>query len=154
MVAYSFQKQFVPAIRSGQKRQTIRADRKRHARPGEALQLYAGMRTKGCFKIIDDPVCERVDDIRIDLRSLDSVTPAAETNEAIMALLRDVSVEVNGAPVLGDDLDILARADGFGTWSFIRSKEPMLPFVAMMSFWMFEHGAIDFRGALIRWEPK
>lgn len=45
MVAYSFQKRFVEPIRSGRKRQTIRADRKRHARPGEVLQLYSGMRT-------------------------------------------------------------------------------------------------------------
>lgn len=62
MVAYSFKKQFVAPIREGllvppmratlyPKRQTIRAGRKRHARPGEELQLYCGMRTKGCFLI-------------------------------------------------------------------------------------------------------
>ena len=38
MVAYSFKQQFAPAILSGAKCQTIRADRKRHAREGEAVQ--------------------------------------------------------------------------------------------------------------------
>lgn len=62
MVAYSFKKQFVQPIRLGlssislsfdcpPKRQTIRADRKRHARVDEELQLYCGMRTKHCFLI-------------------------------------------------------------------------------------------------------
>lgn len=48
MVAYSFQKRFAEAIVEGRKRQTIRANRKRHARPGEELQLYVGMRTRQC----------------------------------------------------------------------------------------------------------
>jgi hypothetical protein len=46
VVAYSFRQQFRPPILAGTKRQTIRADRKRHARPGEQLQLYTGMRTR------------------------------------------------------------------------------------------------------------
>lgn len=62
MVAYSFKKQFVQPIRVGlssislsfdcpPKCQTIRANRKRHARVGEELQLYCGMRTKHCYLI-------------------------------------------------------------------------------------------------------
>jgi len=35
MVAYSFRARFREPILVGAKRQTIRADRKRHARPGE-----------------------------------------------------------------------------------------------------------------------
>ncbi|MEJ0016825.1 MAG: ASCH domain-containing protein [Acetobacteraceae bacterium] len=46
MVAYSFKRDFAAPILAGIKRQTIRADRRRHARPGEVLQLYTGMRTK------------------------------------------------------------------------------------------------------------
>jgi hypothetical protein len=58
MVAYSFQKQFVPAIISGKKRQTIRAfGKRRHAYVGEPIQLYVGMRTKQCAKIIPDQIC-------------------------------------------------------------------------------------------------
>lgn len=58
MPAYNFQKQFAPLVESGQKRQTIRAiGKRRHARPGESLQLYTGQRTKACRKLISpDPV--------------------------------------------------------------------------------------------------
>lgn len=56
MVAFNFQLQFVPAIRSGEKCQTIR--RTARAKEGDRLQLYTGMRTKACRKIVSpDPVC-------------------------------------------------------------------------------------------------
>lgn len=48
MVAYSFKGMFADPILMGGKTQTIRAHRKRHARSGEELQLYTGMRTKKC----------------------------------------------------------------------------------------------------------
>lgn len=65
MVAYSFNKRFVPMVRDGMKLQTVRAHRKRHAQPGERLQLYFGMRTKHCKKIVADPICTAVLPIEI-----------------------------------------------------------------------------------------
>ena len=62
MVAINFQKQFAAAIESGQKTQTIRA--KARCKPGDRLQLYTGMRTKGCRKL-QDAVCTRVAAIKI-----------------------------------------------------------------------------------------
>lgn len=54
MVAYSFQKRFIAPILSGRKAQTIRAvGKRRHARPGDFLQLYSGMRTKHCRLILE-----------------------------------------------------------------------------------------------------
>lgn len=77
MVAYSFRQRFVAPIQVGlgtiehipgteyaPKRQTIRANRKRHARPGEELQLYCGMRTKGCF-LIGRARCTSVSGVRL-----------------------------------------------------------------------------------------
>lgn len=87
MVAYSYKAGFVAPIRVGlglavldlhyelggylpgqpirPKRQTIRANgRRRHARPGEALQHYHGMRTTKCFKI-GDARCKGVSDVRL-----------------------------------------------------------------------------------------
>ena len=82
MVAYSFKRRFVSPIRVGlglpveidisktvipppPKLQTIRAiGRRRHARPGETVQLYCAMRTKQCFKI-GDAQCTRVTPINI-----------------------------------------------------------------------------------------
>jgi uncharacterized protein YqfB (UPF0267 family) len=66
MVAYSFQKRFAEPILAGTKSQTIRADRKRHARPGEELQLYTGMRTKHC-RLIARVQCIGIRPITLDL---------------------------------------------------------------------------------------
>ena len=59
MVAYSFKSQFEEPIVAREKRQTVRGFRKRHARPGEPIQLYVGMRTRNCRKILTpDPIPE------------------------------------------------------------------------------------------------
>src|SRR3954469_9461421 len=54
MPAYSFQERFIPFIIDESKDHTVRAERagrSRHARPGETVYLYYGMRTKWCRKI-------------------------------------------------------------------------------------------------------
>lgn len=94
MCAYSFQKRFVDPILSGIKRQTIRADRKRHARPFEELQLYTGMRTKDC-RLIARARCE-------------SITPIT------LSFIHRGSVQVDGSPWY--DLDNFAVLDGFRDW--------------------------------------
>ena len=63
MVAYSFKGRFAELIRTGSKTQTVRAERKRHAMPGETLQLYTGMRTRSC-KLIARATCVAVSPIR------------------------------------------------------------------------------------------
>jgi uncharacterized protein YqfB (UPF0267 family) len=72
VVAYSFQQRFAPPILSGTKQQTIRADRKRHARPGEEMQLYTGMRTKQC-ELICRTTCISVVPITIEMLGEGSV---------------------------------------------------------------------------------
>jgi len=66
MTAYNFKACFADDVESGRKRQTIRAVRKdkRKPRPGEALQLYTGMRTKSCRKL-RDAVCEYTQEVRM-----------------------------------------------------------------------------------------
>jgi hypothetical protein len=44
---------FVCQIKEGRKRQTIKGDRKRHARLGETMQLHCGRRSPQRFKIGD-----------------------------------------------------------------------------------------------------
>ncbi len=66
MVAYSFKQQFRKPILAGTKQQTIRAERKRHARLGEQLQLYTGMRTRQC-RIIGRAVCSSVVPVTIGI---------------------------------------------------------------------------------------
>lgn len=131
MVAYSCKKRFAPAIAAYFKRHTIRGNRKRHARVGEDIQLYVGMRTKFCTKIIPDPVCTRVEPVRIEF-----------TPKETIARIWVADVEVS-------DLDAFAIEDGF------ECAEDMA------RFWFAEHqkSKIDaplttFNGFLIGWEPK
>jgi hypothetical protein len=124
MVAYSFNKRFEVAIREGWKTQTIRKGRARHARPGEFLQLFCGMRTAHCRRIVEDVRCIEVTVIVISFDDL------AEIN----------SITTNGAPVA--DLDAFAVADGFTDSS------------DMSAFWRASHSALDgmeFIGVLIEW---
>lgn len=126
MVAYSFQKQFAEPIIAGTKRQTIRAPRlgkTRHARPGDALQLYTGMRTKQCRKI-GDAVCEGAHRFLLNIRdghcawSMPGGTRSA-------------------GPHMMDDF---ARSDGFADWS------------DMKAFFAEHHPGVDmFEGILITW---
>lgn len=95
MVAYNFQKRFAPAILSGEKTHTIRRNgKRRHARKGEKLQLYTGMRTAACVKIIPDPTCQFTVPVTIE------VAPEV------------ISLILLGTHVI-DDLESFAIADGF-----------------------------------------
>lgn len=140
MVAYSFKRRFVTRIQVGlgqiehipgteyvPKRQTIRAvGKRRHARPGEAIQLYSGMRTKKCFKI-GEARCVSVEPIRVYVCG------------SCLQINNDRSHNI-----VDHELDKFARADGFSGW-----KE-------MQEFWAKEHGGKQigpFNGLLIKWEP-
>lgn len=53
MVAYNFQPEFISPILLGTKVSTIRPDgKRRHARAGEEVQLYVGMRTPDCALLL------------------------------------------------------------------------------------------------------
>jgi len=65
MAILNFQKQFVPLIKSGKKRQTIREARKHPIKVGETLYLYTDLRTKKAKKI-RQVICKSVDKISIE----------------------------------------------------------------------------------------
>jgi hypothetical protein len=123
MVAYSFKKQFVPLIRQGYKRQTIRAHSlRRHARVGELIQLYTAMRTAHCARILPDVTC-------ID------VCPVIIQFDDAMRITRIETAEV---PVR--DLDAFAVRDGF------------TDIEDMAGFWEDTNGRMArFEGVLIEW---
>jgi uncharacterized protein YqfB (UPF0267 family) len=100
MVAYSFKRQFEAPILAGTKQQTIRADRKRHARPGEELQLYTGQRTKAC-RLIGRATCESTTPITLDFH-LDRVCFDG-------TVLRSLP-----------NLDEFAKFDGFDEWRSLK----------------------------------
>jgi hypothetical protein len=101
MVAYSFNLKFIGPIRAGSKTQTVRGDRKRHARAGEEVQLYTGMRTNHC-RMIGTATCKSVESIRFDF----------EKQEVV----------IGGAAPIEDlpDLDAFAASDGFEDFRDLR----------------------------------
>lgn len=136
MVAYSFRPQFAEPIVALQKRQTVRGHRARHARPGEAMQLYTGMRTKQCRKLLAiDPVCLDVREVVIGLNSRHP-------------LLID-AISIDGIAQDDAQIEAFAVADGFGgalAEGFARRR--------MGEFWVRHHDWSRFHGVVLRWEPS
>jgi hypothetical protein len=126
VVAYSFQRRFAEPILAGTKGGTIRADRvRRHARPGDELQLYVGMRTKQC-RLITRKTCLGCEPITINFASWGSGYVIAGTR-CLQRL---------------PELDAFAAFDGFRCFS------------DMAEFWAATHGVDRFHGWHIRWlEP-
>ncbi|WP_291208909.1 hypothetical protein [Hyphomonas sp.] len=123
MVAYSFKQRFADPIEQRTKLQTIRLDRKRHARKGEELQLYQGMRTRHC-RLLRRATCTLVCDIEINWKP-----------PVIIRLDKFIVLAERGM------LEDFARKDGFEDLADMRA------------FWEAEHpGLTIFRGKLIRWE--
>lgn len=137
MVAYSFATQFVEPIVSREKLQTVRANRRRHARVGEPIQLYTAMRTKQCRKIVDvDPVCVDVQSILID------VDPA---DRRLISL-----IHINCVSLSPWDIEYFAQRDGFVADADKSATR------RMGEFWLKAHGGgslerIEFEGVCIRW---
>lgn len=132
MVAYSFQAQFEAQIAALQKRQTVRSFRKRHARPGEPMQLFTGMRTRHCRKILTpDPLCLDLQGILLAFGADDAVT----------------QIELGGCPLNRDEVEAFAAADGFGPLD----GEARL---RMGQFWNRAARLNSWGGVLIRWSPR
>ena len=64
MPLLNYRPQFAPLVESGDKRQTIRAFRKRLIKPGDRLYHYTGLRTKQCRKLLESD-CATTDRIKI-----------------------------------------------------------------------------------------
>lgn len=125
MVAYSYQRQFIDPTLSGRKIHTIRAlGKRRHARSGEALQHYVGMRTKQC-RLFARSTCEDAKPIRIEFSERDDLTD---------------KVTIGDTVITGQKLTPFAQSDGFAGW------------LEMRSFWLTTHGLGVFDGVIIYWK--
>lgn len=148
MVAYSFRKPFVTPIQVGRKRQTYRSERKRHVRPGEPMQVYHGMRTRHCRKLLDpDPICTAVRHAVLE------IAPPATIARA----------EIDGVavPLTAE----FAERDGFYQLVWSMRLDPSWvggrrckvvwghdPLAAMGAYWRWSHGLGRWEGVLITWE--
>lgn len=155
MVAYSFHRTFADRVERRLKLSTIRGHRRRHARPGEPVQLFTGMRTRACRKLVDpDPICVGVDEMWFDLSGLADVERPPTTNAGFVPLCRDVRIMLNGMPIEGEERHAFAASDGFVDRAAFPDGEPILPFHDMVLFWMAMHGPRLFEGVRIRWEHQ
>lgn len=137
MVAYNFQKRFVPHIVSGLKHHTIRPEREgrsRHARVGEMAQLYTGLRTKHARKIMADRPVTAVRAIHISV-----------TDVTLRIFLADQK-GANRRELSQPEVALFAAKDGFG----LPAREA---YRAMLDFWTDTYGTGLFKGVLIEWQP-
>lgn len=141
MVAYGFKKFFAPQIEDGSKAHTIRGHRRRHAHVGEPVQLFTGMRTRYCAKIIADPICIAV---------LPIVIISSE-------LLADgiAYIEIDGKPLHRDEIEPFAISDGFApdrlaglTPAYLIGETAR---ETMGRFWRSEHNGNRFEGVIVKW---
>ncbi|MBA4196563.1 MAG: hypothetical protein C0459_03315 [Chitinophaga sp.] len=115
MPAYSFKERFIPLIKSGLKKQTIRKKRKGQAKPGDTVYLYYGMRTKWCTKI-GEAICTDTKDITITKDSL---------------LIDNIKVSKK-------QCEVLAKADGFESFEIMMhwwNQTHQLPFNGDIIYW-------------------
>ena len=108
------------------------------------MQLYEGMRTKSCRKILTpDPICLDVFPIVIEL------SPRR----------RDVigSIEVNGIPLNQDEIEAFACADGFAPEyvnAIALDLDGKTARENMGAFWRASHQGNRFTGVLLKWRVQ
>lgn len=124
MGLYNFQARFVPFIKAGTKKHTIRAKRARPDKPGNTLHLYQGLRTKKTKLILRAP-CVKVEEITI-VKSGD--------------LWPQYTVRIDGMMLDRSECEALARRDGFSN------------FQEMMKFWTEPSNRLPFEGHIIHWK--
>lgn len=131
MVALNFQSQFANDVEDRRKRRTIRAARKdgRDPKKGDKLQLYTGMRHKGCRKLLD-AVCRRVRPVEISHLGV--------RLDGRMLHAGDTPAYVSAPDPEQYDGDF-ARADGFGCFG-------------EMVDWFEQTHDLPFKGNLIEWD--
>ncbi len=138
-----FKKQFEPMILSHLKTHTIRAKRKRPPHVGEICHCYTGLRQRG--PIIQKLASGQV--VRQKMARLLGRWPCVKVQDVQIYRRGDgtLGVIIDSIEVLFDELDPLARSDGFRN------------FADMSAFWIAEHsdrhGNVDFLGDMIHWDP-
>lgn len=111
---------------------TVRADRKGrqgHAKPGDTVFLYFGMRTKWCRKL-GEAKCSRTEPITI---------------------FADRRILLAGKWLSEAACNAFAWADGFRPDNSTM-EEPGAAFDLMMRFWLQTHDSFPFKGVVIYWE--
>lgn len=123
MALLNFHSSFAPLVESGQKRQTIRARRKRPVEIGELLHFYTGCRTKAARRLIEPQVCLLAVPIRMCWKQ---------------GRYRSFECVINGRKQTVSEIQHLALKDGF-------------PDIAAFKGFFLPNGASEFIGQFITW---
>lgn len=122
MTAYNFMDWIAPKVLDGSKLHTVRANgKRRHAKAGDLLQLYTGMRTKNC-RLLKEVECVGAWPVHLPC--------SAKYGPMIWS--------INGRPMDTDTMFDFAVGDGFAD-------------VFDMTEWVLKTHGQDFHGTLIAW---
>jgi len=152
MPAYSFQERFVPWVKDGSKRQTIRSRRKKgFAKKGDTLYLYFAMRTKYCKKL-KETTCK--DARTIIITSSGIVLLSGRMDDVFVQIVMDqlkrgVNKNRIGPVLTTDEANQLAWDDGFRP-DGSTAKNPKGCFALMLRWWKQTH-ELPFVGDIIYW---
>lgn len=129
MVALNYQNRFADMVERGEKRQTIRADGKRHPPVvGDELQHYTGMRTKNC-RLLRRSICSLVVPVFINSKE-----------RTVTVFMGRTEPPIGERKILaGEQLENFAHADGFHDAD------------AFFAFFCADESPV-FKGNLIRWK--
>lgn len=130
MGLYNFQPRFVPFIKAGTKKHTIRKKRKHPDKPGNTLHLYTGLRLKPIKGVSQAKLILRATCVKVEVIEIWQ-TQAGEVDPMYTA------VRIDGCDLSPDEKTQLARRDGFSD------------FHEMMNFW---DGRLPFEGHIIHWK--
>lgn len=132
MGLYNFQARFVPFIRSGEKKHTIRAVRAHPDKPGNVLYLYTGLRTK------EAKLIKRVECVKVETIEIHGYSPT-ESGEVI----------IEGVTLSNDEREAFALRDGFQPSAVAKGRGQLTAWANMLFFW---DGRLPFKGQIIHWK--
>lgn len=141
MPSLNFQKQFVPLIEVGKKRQTIRPVRRKYPiKVGDKLFLFTGLRTKYCKRIntilTDGNITTHNLKGIVICKSVEEIYIGAEYDNEIPKSIEKIGVWIENKYCF--DSNEFAKEDGFKN------------FTDFINFFKTKYG-LPFTGVLIKW---
>lgn len=160
MPSYSFKERFVPMVKDGSKRQTVRALRKNNPVPGQLAHLFYGLRTSNCKKLLLPQFILQVKTVFIT-SPVDMVTPGniflfpeMLSNYAIQTFIDkgiDELLKKNCAEykLTDPERELFAWKDGF-RHDGSTEKNPKGSYELMYRWWM-QNNELPFVGTVTYW---